>query len=234
MKKVIFGMVCLASLFMISCASTSISNISIFPQAELGDLPADHYSIIGEISAESKITVKTGDIEKEFKNNASVDKVLLSINAIGDDFNYGFVGKPVKTNLSVFERSIALAEYKLIELARYNKADAIICLKTKTETKKDKSNTIITTKASGYAVKIKIDEGFVIEYPIFRQEKPAAPAKDQVSDTPAEEISLSVEAEQNPSQITITEDDSQTAQEEADATQENQAQDAAEASTSQE
>ena len=91
--------------------------------------------------------------------------MLLKIKLHGYEGKDVFIGKPAKTKLSVFERADALAEYKLIELARFNKADAIICFNSSTEIMKDGANSILTTKASGLAVRIKADEGYSIEYP---------------------------------------------------------------------
>ena len=53
-----------------------------------------------------------------------------------------------------------------IELAKYNKADAIICFNISTEMQRDGANTMLTTKASGLAVRIIADEGYSIEYPV--------------------------------------------------------------------
>ena len=68
--------------------------------------------------------------------------------------------------MSIYERAQALAEYKLIEIARYNEADAIICFNSITEATRDGANVLLTTKASGVAVKIKADEGYSIKYPV--------------------------------------------------------------------
>ena len=98
-------------------------------------------------------------------NEIAAEPKIITIKLHGDDGKYGFIGKPAKTKLSVFERADALAEYKLIELARFNKADAIICFNSTTDVVKDGANSILTTKVSGLAVRIKADEGYSIEYP---------------------------------------------------------------------
>ena len=60
------------------------------------------------------------------------------------------------------ERAVAAAEYKLITTARYNDADAVICVNTDVEVENRGANIIISTKVSGLAIRIKPDEGYSI------------------------------------------------------------------------
>lgn len=174
MKKIAFMLTALSALFFVSCATTSnYSNFSHFTELNPGSMSADRYIVLGEVTAENTMIVATEDIAKEMNNEISSEPKILTIKALGDDGKYGFIGKPGKYKLNIFERAEALAEYKLIELARYNKADAIICFNSLTETQRDGANTMLTTKVSGLAVRIKADEGYSIEYPIDEVWNPA-------------------------------------------------------------
>ena len=167
MKKIALLLITIASLFLISCASKpSYSSVSHFTELNPGDMPSNRYIVIGEITAENTMVVVTEDIVKEMENEISSEPKIISVKAMGDDGKYGFIGKATKTKLNVYERAQALAEYKLIELAKYNKADAIICFNSSTEVQRDGSNTMLTTKVSGLAVRIVPDEGYAIEYPV--------------------------------------------------------------------
>ena len=166
MKKFGILLIAITGLLLVSCATTqSYPSVSHFTEFAPGSLPENRYIVLGEISVENTVIVATDDITKEMANEIAAEPKLLSIKLHGDDGKYGFIGKPAKTKLSVFERADALAEYKLIELARFNKADAIICFNSSTEIMKDGANSILTTKASGLAVRIKASEGYSIEYP---------------------------------------------------------------------
>jgi hypothetical protein len=167
MKKICFLLAIASSLFLISCASThSYPTVAHFTELAPGSMPANRYIVLGEVSAENTLIVATEDITKEMENEISPEPKILSIKTMGDDRKYGFIGKPTKMKLNIYERAEALAEYKLIELAKYNKADAIICFNSSTEVQRDGSNTMLTTKVSGLAVRIVPDEGYAIEYPV--------------------------------------------------------------------
>ena len=167
MKKICSLLAIASSLFLISCASThSYPTVAHFTELAPGSMPANRYIVLGEVSAENTLIVATEDITKEMENEISPEPKILSIKTMGDDGKYGFIGKPTKMKLNIYERAEALAEYKLIELAKYNKADAIICFNISTEMQRDGANTMLTTKASGLAVRIVADEGYSIEYPV--------------------------------------------------------------------
>ena len=158
MKKFGFLLIAIAGLLLVSCATTqSYPSVSHFTEFAPGAMPANRYIVLGEISVENTVIVATDDITKEMANEIAVEKKLLTVKVHGDDGKYGFIGKPAKTKLSVFERAEALA--------RFNKADAIICFNSSTEVMKDGANSILTTKVSGLAVRIKADDGYSIEYP---------------------------------------------------------------------
>ena len=166
MKKIGLLVIAITGLLLVSCATTqSYPSVSRFTEFAPGAMPANRYIVLGEVSAENTVIVATEDITRELNNEIAAEPKIITIKLHGDDGKYGFIGKPAKTKLSVFERADALAEYKLIELARFNKADAIICFNSTTDVVKDGANSILTTKVSGLAVRIKADEGYSIEYP---------------------------------------------------------------------
>ena len=166
MKKIGLLLIAITGLLLVSCATTqSYPSVSRFTEFAPGAMPDSRYIVLGEISAENTVIVATEDITKEMLNEIAAEPKELTIKLHGDDGKYGFIGKPTKIKLNVFERADALAEYKLIELARFNKADAIICFNSTTDVVKDGANSILTTKVSGLAVRIKADEGYSIEYP---------------------------------------------------------------------
>ena len=167
MKKFGILLIAITGLFFVSCATTSnYANVAHFTELNASSLPSNRYIVLGEISAESTTIVAAEDIAKENENEIAAEPKVISIKLHGDDGKYGFIGKPTKTKLSIYERAQALAEYKLIEIARYNEADAIICFNSITEATRDGANVLLTTKASGVAVKIKADEGYSIKYPV--------------------------------------------------------------------
>ena len=163
MKKSTVLAVGLCAVLFASCASNSLSNISTFPELKEGNFNSDRYIILGEVSGESVVSVKSTEIINEKKNLITGENAEIIL--IGDNKNYGFVGKDARTNLTVLERAQALAEYKLISLAEFNNADAVIGLKKKIEITEDKSYSVIKTTVSGYAVRIIPDKGYVIEFP---------------------------------------------------------------------
>ena len=69
----------------------------------------------------------------------------------------------------------------------------LICFNSSTEIMKDGANSILTTKASGLAVRIKASEGYSIEYPApdvwdasefeYTEEEMAAEAATEAGDT---------------------------------------------------
>ena len=166
MKKIALCFLSCAVFLLASCASApKLSNISKFPEIEPDSLSADRYIVLGEVSGESVFVVNTEDLSKE-KQNAYSEEPKYYVPVIkADDGNYGFIGKEISSDLTIQERAIAAAEYKLIELARYNNADAVICVKTDSKIQPSGASTLITTKVSGLAIKIKADEGYTIEYP---------------------------------------------------------------------
>lgn len=194
MKKIGFLVIAIAGLLLVSCATTqSYPSVSHFTEFAPGAMPESRYIVLGEVSAENTVIVATEDITKEMLNEIAVEPKVITIKIHGDDGKYGFIGKPSKTKLNVFERAEALAEYKLIELARFNKADAIICFNSSTEVIKDGANSVLTTKVSGLAVRIKADDGYSIEYPApdvwdaseyeYTEEEMAAEAAAEAGDT---------------------------------------------------
>ena len=72
-------------------------------------------------------------------------------------------------------------------MAKYNEADAIICLKTTTEVKAAGSTSRIITRVSGYAVKIKADEGYEIKTPVVIEEPEEVPPVEEDAEEEADE-----------------------------------------------
>ena len=167
MKRFGILLIAITGFFLVSCATTSnYASVAHFTELDASSMPSNRYVVLGEISVENTVIAAAEDFAKEAENEISVEPKIISIKLHGDDGKYGFIGKPTKTKLSIYERAEAVAEYKLIELAKYNEADAIICFNSSTEAFKDGANVMLTTKASGVAVKIKADEGYSIKFPV--------------------------------------------------------------------
>ena len=166
MKKLALCILSCAVILLASCASApKVSNLSSMAEIAPGSLPADRYIVLGEVSGETTFVVKSEDLAKEYKNAHSSEPTAFVPVIPADKGDYGFIGKSVSSDLSILERATASAEYKLIELARYNKADAVICVNRDIEVEDNTKNTMITVKVTGLAVRIKADEGYSIEYP---------------------------------------------------------------------
>ena len=158
MKKLSFLILTCAVLLLASCASApKVSNISTIPEIAPGSLPAGRYIVLGEVTGESTFVVRSED-----KNAHSTEPTAFVPVIPADNGNYGFIGKKASTEMSIMERAAAAAEYKLITTARYNDADAVICVNTDVEVENRGANIIISTKVSGLAIRIKPDEGYSI------------------------------------------------------------------------
>lgn len=167
MKKLSICILGCAVFLLASCATApKVSNISCFSEVAPGSLPADRYIILGEVSGESTFVVKSEDVAKEYKNAHSSEPTAFTPEIMGDEGHYGFIGKAKSSDLSIMDRAIASAEYNLIELARYNKADAVICVNTDVQVQESGKNTMYTVKVTGLAIKLKADAGYKIEYPV--------------------------------------------------------------------
>ena len=119
MKKICFLLAIASSLFLISCASThSYPTVAHFTELAPGSMPANRYIVLGEVSAENTLIVATEDITKEMENEISPEPKILSIKTMGDDGKYGFIGKPTKMKLNIYERAEALAELNLQNIIR--------------------------------------------------------------------------------------------------------------------
>lgn len=163
MKKLSFLILTSAVLLLASCASApKVSNISTIPEIAPGSLPAGRYIVLGEVTGESTFVVRSEDMSKEYKNAHSSEPTAFVPVIPADNGNYGFIGKKASTELSIMERAAAAAEYKLITTARYNDANAVICVNTDVEVENRGANIIISTKVSGLAIRIKPDEGYSI------------------------------------------------------------------------
>lgn len=182
MKKILLALACTSTLFLMSCASTPYATVTEFPEIEAGELPSSRYIILGEVSGVSSIYVKTSDLAKETEGEFEAEKKPYSTKIMTDTYNYGFIGKPAKLNMNVFEKGRAIAEYKLIDTARYNGADAVIATKATTSIKPQDRLTVIETTVSGFAVKIKPDAGYSIQEPVEEEEDEVVLEEEETSE----------------------------------------------------
>lgn len=160
-------------LFLFSCASPKIMSVNTTIQPatlDLGSLPRDQYVVIGQVSGEGYITAKTTDIEKQAKSRALIEPSYYSVDIQGDTDRYGFLGNEVNTNMTVIEKAIAIATYKMIQAAQYNGADTVVYVTTTTKILPKSysafsSESIISAKVTGLAIKLKPDAGIQIKIP---------------------------------------------------------------------
>lgn len=186
MKKIVLALLGAFSLLFVSCETTKLYNLNSFPVIDAGDAP--RYVVLGEINASSCLSMTNDEFSKLVRNELSYEPQTIQAKFLNDTGDYGFIGKPVNIKMNVFERSAALAEYKLIEIAKLNEADAILCFKSETKVEPGFKNTMVTTNVSGYAVRVKPDSGYTIKLP--EPEEPKAP---EVSEEEAEVSDVSEE-----------------------------------------
>ena len=209
MKKITLLTAMISCLFAFSCASMKgKTETSTMPYAfiDLGSMDRSSYIILGTVSGECTLTADTSDIEQDLKNKVENIYELNSYKIAGDNANYGFVGE-AKENLTVLERAKASATYKMIELARYNGADALAFVNTtvSTDTKNSFASSVtdITVKVSALAVKLKADEGYEIQ---SIPEPEPEPEPEVASEEPsAEESEVSEESSEAGTAETATE-----------------------------
>ena len=156
----------------ISCASTQPHTYRVMPEAQLdlGSLSRDQFIIVGQVSGTSSVTVKTADLTNDEKNFAYKESKWNNYTILGDNGNYGFVGKANTKNLTVQERAIALATYRMVETAQFNGADAVLYVQT-TVNVEDAAASIMNNEkkirvtVTGLAIKLKADSGYEIKLP---------------------------------------------------------------------
>ncbi len=174
MKKTLSVLAGLFCLFFISCASNSFGSLCEFPVIDSGDLASGRYIVMGEVTASSYISMTNEEYNKLIKNEFAYDPQNISVKFENDTANYGFIGKSANIKLNVFERSAALAEYDLIQTAKFNEADALACFKSETIISSEHGRTTVKTVVSALAVKVKADSGYSIKARPVNVE-PAAP-----------------------------------------------------------
>lgn len=194
MKKILPVIAGLFALLFVSCASNSFGSLCEFPLINSGDLSSGRYIVMGEVSASNSITMSNEEYSKLIKNEFAYDPQNISVKFGNDTATYGFVGKPVNIKMNVFERSAALAEYELIQDAKFNEADALACFKSETNISSEHNRTTVTTTVSALAVKVKADSGYSIKARPVNVE-PEAP---EVTET---EAPADVEAEADSDEI---------------------------------
>lgn len=178
--KVLFLATAILSILSISCATTKVQTINSTiqeAQLDLGSLPRDQYVIIGKVEGEGRITAKTSTINKQIRSNAEGLQVYNNYEVSGDNGKYGFINSEIDTNMSIIDKAIAMATYKMIQAAQYNNADTVIYVTTTTtivpNTYKSLSKeSFVIAKVSGLAVKIKTDSNIQVKIPsVSEQEK---------------------------------------------------------------
>lgn len=193
MRKIVLVLAGACCMLFASCASTSFSNFSEFPLIESGNLPSDRYIVMGTVSGASNLTMTAEEYNKLIKNEFDYEPQNVQVKFVNDSGDYGFIGKPVNIKMNVFERSVALAEYKMIQTAKHNQADAIYCLKSNISIEKNYKNIIVKTVVTGYAVKIKPDTGYTIVVPDEEDQAPEPEA--EAEDSEVTEVSDTTSAE---------------------------------------
>ncbi|MBP5251073.1 MAG: hypothetical protein J6Z17_01510 [Treponema sp.] len=178
----------LASGTFFSCASAKNEIVAVIPEAklDLGAMPRDSYIILGQVSGESSLLASPADIERADKNRALDIREYNTYSLIGDTGKYGFVGN-VNNNMSVTEKAVALATYKMIDVARYNGADAVVFVNSTVSITKGEgfmADSTVKAKTTGIAVKLKADKGVVIELPPAVIEVAPAPEPESVPAEP--------------------------------------------------
>ena len=161
------------SLLCISCASNNIMSVNSTIQPatlDIGSLSRDQYVVIGQVSGEGIITAKTNLIKKQAKLLASQEPTYFDVEVTGDSGRYGFLGSAVNTNMTVLEKAVAIATYKMIQAAQYNGADTVVYVTTTTKILPKgysslSSESIVSAKVTGLAIKIKPDSGVNIKIP---------------------------------------------------------------------
>ncbi len=159
MKKV-FYKVTLAlfiSALFVSCASIPSGTKATMEETQVS-LNRDQYTIIGRITESATVIASNSAIKREVKNYATGIKEINKASLKGDDGNYGFIGSNIPSNMSVKERAIALATYKLLNVAKYNNADALIYVTQDISVKRESgAKSSVTATVSALAVKVKAD-----------------------------------------------------------------------------
>ena len=182
MKKLSIFLTTLFCIFFISCASNSFNNLAEFPVIDSGELDSGRYIVLGEVTGSSSLSMTNDEYSKLIKNEFAYDPQNINVKFGNDTGSYGFVGKPKNIKMNVFERSAAIAEYQMIETAKYNEADAIICFKSYTSVIPTYRTTTVKTEVSGLAVKIKTDSGYSIKQPVVAYEEPAVSSTSEESE----------------------------------------------------
>ena len=195
MKKIAAALAGLCSLFFISCASNTFGSLCEFPLINSGDLASGRYIVMGEVTGENSLTMSNEEYNKLIKNEFAYEPQNLSVKFANDTATYGFIGKPVNIKMNVFERSAALAEYDLIQTAKFNEADALACFKSETIISSEHGRTTVKTVVSALAVKVKADNGYSIKpRPVYVEpEAPEVTEAEATSDVEAETDSDEIE-----------------------------------------
>ena len=120
---------------------------------------------------------KTNVINKQIQSEATGLQVYNKYEVSGDSGKYGFINSNIDTNMSIIDKAIAMATYKMIQAAKYNNADTVIYVTTTTTIvpntyKAFSKESFVIAKVSGLAVKIKTDSNVQVKIPsVSEQEK---------------------------------------------------------------
>lgn len=196
MKKIFKTLMVIASTALLaSCASVPAANKTM-QEAQIS-LQRDQYVIVGRISESATVVASTSAIKNEEKRIARGIKEVNDASLIGDNGKYGFIGTTMPVNMTVKERAVALATYKLLGVAKFNEADALLYVTQDVSIEKiSGSKSKVTATVSALAVKVKADvEAQLMPAPV----KETAPveeteAKTEEAAAPAEEAEVPAES----------------------------------------
>ena len=118
-------------------------------------LNSDEYIILGRVSGTASVSAPKKAFERERKSLATARQPEFVTVLRGDTGNYGFIGESLKETMSSTEKAVALATYDMLDTARYNKADALLCVTREVAVESSGTKSIITATVSGVAVRLK-------------------------------------------------------------------------------
>ncbi len=142
---------------LLSCASTPRTTSVTMQEASV-TLQREQYVILGRITESATVIAATSALEREEKNLATGAKEINDTVLDGDNGNYGFIGTNIPSNLTIKEKAVALATYKLLELAKFNEADAVLYVTQNISVKQESTfRSRVTATVSALAVQVKAD-----------------------------------------------------------------------------
>ncbi|MCH5291668.1 MAG: hypothetical protein J1D88_07955 [Treponema sp.] len=206
MKNIIcFVSACLCTFVFASCATPLRTAVSTMPEAalDLGSLSRDQYIVVGTVAGEASVDVSSSDLKKDLEADLDEHSVGRSYKLKGDTGAYGFIGTAKRT-MTIEDRVIALATYKMIEMARCNQADAVLYVNTAIDIKDKKRTNTVTAKVTGIAIKLKPDSSEMLSLPseqetvVVEQPSTSIQAEDELGDAEPGPTYFFADAEDEP------------------------------------